>query len=190
MCAGLMPFAGHAGALPSLAIAIVSWIVAETLAGCAAYARAMYPALALDDLADPVGPKLSEPKPSEPRPSEPRPPVSGRPKNARPTLRVISSGNPDGTGRTKASQLLGAAQSRIDDGTDAVLRREQKSGARAGWRAAIIAAAIGLWSKIRQACVRRRSNADVQNLDERSRRELGVSRIDVVSIARCGGGPE
>jgi hypothetical protein len=185
MCAGLMPFAGHAGVLPSLAIAIVSWIVAETLAGCAAYARAMYPALALDDLADPVGPK-----PSEPRQFEPRPPVSGRPKNARPTLRVISSGDPDGTGRTKASQLLDAAQSRIDDGTDPVLRREQKSGARAGWRAAIITAAIGLWSKIRRARVRRRSNADVQSLDERSRRDLGISRFDVVSIVRCGGGPE
>jgi hypothetical protein len=180
MCASLVPFAGHAGALPSVAVAIVSWIAAETLAGCAAYARAMYPALALEDLTDPV-----DPKPFEPRPFE-----SGRPKNAKPALRVISSGSPDGAGPIRASQLLDVARSRIDDGAGAVLRREQKPGARVGWRAAIIAAAIGLWSKIRRARVRRRSNTDVQSRDERLRRDLGVSGLDIESIVRSGARPE
>ncbi|MBV8919241.1 hypothetical protein [Bradyrhizobium sp.] len=38
-----------AGALPNAPIAIVSWLVAEFCAGCAAYALAMYPTFPLED---------------------------------------------------------------------------------------------------------------------------------------------
>ena len=38
-----------AGALPNAPIAIVSWLVAEFCAGCAAYALAMYPIFPLED---------------------------------------------------------------------------------------------------------------------------------------------
>jgi hypothetical protein len=71
---GLAALAAHASAAPTLVFAIASWIAAETLAGCAAYAKAMYPALAMDDLPQPVDARSSEPK---------------APKHRKPDLRVV-----------------------------------------------------------------------------------------------------
>ena len=85
MCAGLMPLVGHAGALPSLIVVIASWLAAEALAGCAAYARAMYPALAMDDLTEPVDLKPLAAKPLALVSSEP-----GLPKNQRPGIASIA----------------------------------------------------------------------------------------------------
>jgi hypothetical protein len=182
MCAGLALLAAYASALPSLAVTIVSWIAAETLAGCAAYATAMYPALALEDLTDPA----------EPGPSESRPSGFRSAKNAKPDLRVISSDNPNAAVRNRASQLLDVAQSRGGGGADVVLvfQREQKPGARSGWRAAIIAAATRFWSRIRRIRARRPTIAELQSLDERTRRDIGRSAVEIEATILYGARPE
>jgi hypothetical protein len=181
MCGLVMPLAEHAGcALPHLAVAIVSWFAAEVLAGCAAYATAMYPQLALDDFNDPVAPKPSEPKRSEP----------GLQKRPKPDLRVVSGESGDATGQSRASRLFDAAQCQIDLGADTVFQREQKPGAGCGWRAAIMRAAIGLLSKIRGACAGSRARAQRQGIDERLFPDIGASGLDIKSIARYGGRSE
>jgi len=49
LMAEVIAFSAHAGsALPSVPIAILSWLIAEFFAGCAAYAQAMYPNFPLE----------------------------------------------------------------------------------------------------------------------------------------------
>jgi hypothetical protein len=177
MCGLVMPLTEHAGcALPHLAVAIVSWLAAEVLAGCAAYATAMYPQLALDDFNDPIAPKPSGPERSEP----------GLQKRPKPDLRVVSGENGDATGQSRASRLFDAAQSQVDLRADTVFQREQKPGVRCGWRAAIMRAAIGLLSKIREARAGSRARAQRQGSDERLFPDIGASGLDIKSIARYG----
>jgi hypothetical protein len=66
LMAEVVAFSAHAGsAFPSVPIAILSWLMAEFLVGCAGYAQAMYPIFPLEDEEvdrnDPIAPAASHP---------------------------------------------------------------------------------------------------------------------------------
>jgi uncharacterized protein YjiS (DUF1127 family) len=63
-------------------------------------------------------------------------------------------------------------------------------GPRAGWRIAIVASAVRLLSNIREGYARRRAIAELQIMDDRSLRDIGISRADIGYIARHRVRPE
>ena len=62
--------------------------------------------------------------------------------------------------------------------------------ARPSWRTAISAPAMRLLSKIRETYARQQAVAELQAMDDRSLRDMGISRADISSIARHGVRPE
>jgi uncharacterized protein YjiS (DUF1127 family) len=63
---------------------------------------------------------------------------------------------------------------------------EHVSGPRSGRRTAIIVSAVALLSKIQERRARQRAIAELRNLDDRSLRDIGISRTDIDHIARHG----
>jgi uncharacterized protein YjiS (DUF1127 family) len=140
---------------------IGSWIFTEFLDGCAAYALSMYGI-----------PETADSKESgEARPYEPPAPVRS---SSRPTLHVISA-CPEAD--------IGAAEK-------CATRSGPMPGPRAGWRIAIVASAVRLLSNIREGYARRRAIAELQIMDDRSLRDIGISRADIGYIARHRVRPE
>jgi hypothetical protein len=83
--------ASAGGALPNVAIAVVSWLISEFFAGCAAYAEAMYPMRPLEH--------------DDAHRKDPVPPVASRPAGVpRPILRVVSGTAGRGAERFEAAR--------------------------------------------------------------------------------------
>jgi uncharacterized protein YjiS (DUF1127 family) len=112
-------------AISGFLLAFMSWTIAQTLAGCAAYAQAMYPVFVDLDEHDPAG--GSQPERSEPAPA-----------------------------------------------------------ASPGWGASIASLAGKLQSSMRRGRDRRLAMAELRTLDDRSLRDMGISRYDIEHIARHG----
>jgi uncharacterized protein YjiS (DUF1127 family) len=164
-------FAESAG---DILLTIASWMLRQFVAGCLAYAIAMYgiPEAALRG-------ETGKPKPSAP-PAPPRNP-------SRPTLHVILADREEDIGADEILPPPGAAQ---PSGARSTARSERTPDARSGWRAAMIAPVVLLWSEIREGSARHRMIAELRNLDDRSLRDIGISRADLGQIARYGVRPE
>ena len=151
-------FAEHT--LPDLMVAVFSWIITETLAGCTAYAESLYPI--------PPAPEAVEAAPNE----TPRRRAADRLSlvSIHARLGVVSCEQP-----TLAPTL---------DQTDAdtFVQPERQPGAI--WRRCsslgIFIASCAL--RIRRARARRRAIAELRGLDERSLRDIGLSASDIEYI--------
>jgi uncharacterized protein YjiS (DUF1127 family) len=154
-------------------LTIASWMLTEALAGCVAYAMAMYG----------IPAAMSHGASGAPMPSAPPAPPGN---SSRATLHVILA---ETEGDIRASEIAlppNAAQPCA--GARCPVRSEQTPGARSGWRIAIIAAAVLLLPRFRKGYVRHRAIAEL--LDDRSLRDVGISRADGEYIARLGARPE
>jgi uncharacterized protein YjiS (DUF1127 family) len=153
-------FAEHT--LPNLMVAVFSWIITETLAGCTAYAESLYPI--------PPAPEAVEAAPDE----TPRRRTADR-------LSLVSIharlGVVNGEQPTLAPTL-------DHDQTDAdtFVQPERQPGAI--WRRCsslgIFIAACAL--RIRRARARRRAIAELRGLDDRTLRDIGLSASDIEYI--------
>jgi uncharacterized protein YjiS (DUF1127 family) len=142
------------------------------LDGCAAYAFAMYgiPDAIDDETCDDAEPS----KPSAPAPTLSRPP-----------LRVFSlDREPD----IRAAKILLLDPARPYPVVECEARSGQTSGARSGWRAAI-APALLLPSMIEKVYARHQAIAELKSLDDRSLRDMGISRADIRYIVKHGARP-
>jgi uncharacterized protein YjiS (DUF1127 family) len=152
-------------------LTIASWVLRQTLVGCLAYAIAMYgmPELAF---------RWERGKPKSSAPLDP----------PRPTLPVISA---DTDGDIRAGEIVslaGAAENCA--GAKPAARSRQTAGGCLGWRTVIITPAAMLLSKIRQGSARHRMIAELQDLDDRSLRDIGISRADIGYLAMHGTRPK
>jgi uncharacterized protein YjiS (DUF1127 family) len=151
-------FAEHT--LPDLMVAVFSWIITETLAGCTAYAESLYPI--------PPAPEPVEAAPDE----TPRRRTADRLSlvSIHARLGVVNSEQP-----TLAPTLDQTA-------ADTFVQPEQQPGAI--WRRCsslgIFIAACAL--RIRRARARRQAIAELRGLDERSLRDIGLSASDIEYI--------
>jgi uncharacterized protein YjiS (DUF1127 family) len=160
-----------AEAAAELVWAVASWLVMEMLDGCAAHAMAMY---GIPEDAD--AKECDDATPA----TTPVPPTNW----SRPTLHVISVNADIGAGE------IFSPPDATQPCAISAARSGQMRGSRAGWRTAIVTSAVWLLSKIREGYARRRDIAELQNMDDRSLRDIGISRADISYIARHGARPE
>jgi uncharacterized protein YjiS (DUF1127 family) len=148
-------FAEHT--LPNLMVAVFSWIITETLAGCTAYAESLYPI--------PPAPEAVETAPDE----IPRRRAADRLSlvSVHARLGVVASEQP----------TLAPTLDRTD--ADTFARPARQPGAL--WRRC---SALGVFIatcalRIRRARARRQAIAELRGLDERSLRDIGLSASDI-----------
>jgi uncharacterized protein YjiS (DUF1127 family) len=160
-------------AVPTLPIAIVSWLATEFFAGCAAYAQAMYPVFPLEDeAADPPG-RVAAAAAGQ-----------GDAPRSRPVLRLVPM--------TPSSESDGAVAvgTRDQPSLDSSLRIGSLSQAEpmradhAGRRPSVAVAAMSLVSRLRAARAQRRTTNVLQHLDDRTLRDLGICRGDIETAGR------
>jgi len=140
---------------------VAAWLLSEILNGCAAYALAMY---GLPATINDEAPGDTTASKQSDRPGHP----------SQPTLQPIS---PD----IRTSKTLSPPDSD---------RSEELASGRSSWRTAIFAAAVLLLSKIRERSAWRRAIVELRRLDDRSLRDIGISRTDIGHFARYGVRPE
>ena len=141
--------------------AIASWIFTEFLDGCAAYALSMY---GMPETADH----------GESGKAAPCGPPAPAKYSSRPTLYVISA---------HAEADIGAAE-------QCAARSGPIPGPRTGRRIVVVASTVRLLSKLREGYARNRAIAELQAMDDRSLRDIGISRADIGYIASHGVRPE
>jgi uncharacterized protein YjiS (DUF1127 family) len=156
---GVSHFAEHT--LPDFLVAVFSWIITETLAGCTAYAESLYPI--------PPAPEAAEPALDEtPRRRAPER-LSLASIHAR--LDIVTCEQP-----TLAPALDPADYDRL-------AQPERRPGAL--WRhcssLGIFIAACAL--RVRRARARRQAIAELRALDDRSLRDIGLTASDIDYIA-------
>jgi uncharacterized protein YjiS (DUF1127 family) len=162
-------FAAHPGSTsPNEVFAFFSWLVAELLAGGAAYAAAFYP-----DMVS-VERRVGNSTPMRRFGAE-----SGRIlQAARLDLKIISS--------QAARDIEGGSSMRSRRGTRAhaneQVRLRPTPVIAPRWYASLSAAR--LLSKISQTRAGHRARAELRTLDERMLRDIGISRSDIESIVR------
>jgi uncharacterized protein YjiS (DUF1127 family) len=174
ICAGI--------AFPNLSLAILSRATAEFLAGCAAYGQALYctPMMVDDHL--------------ESRDPEPAPAFS-RDRAKKPLLILISE-RARGLGWPAAAEPERAqsghdAQTRIVELT----RPAQTVEAPSRWYRAVVAGMTALLSNILEVQARHQAIMELNALDDRALRDIGLSRFDIKSavsregVERCDPGP-
>ena len=151
---GVSHFAEHT--LPNFLVAVLSWIITETLAGCTAYAESLYPI--------PAAPEAVEATPDE----TPR-------RRAADRLRLVSIHARLGEQPTLAPTLDQAD-------ADTFAQPERQPGTI--WRRCsslgnfIAAGAL----RIRRARARRQAIAELRTLDDRTLRDIGLSASDIEYI--------
>jgi uncharacterized protein YjiS (DUF1127 family) len=142
-------------AFPNVLLAVLSWTFAQALAGCAAYAEAMYPGLA--DAQSGHGDPAQLP-------------------------RQMSSAVQDEIGRAAPVSLprqIAPGARPVE--TESMARLEQARSA------VSIASLIRQFrSRMRGGRERRLAIAELQALDDRSLRDIGISRSDIAYIVRRG----
>jgi uncharacterized protein YjiS (DUF1127 family) len=151
-------FAEHT--LPNLMVAVFSWIITETLAGCTAYAESLYPI--------PPAPEAVEAAPDE----TPR-------RRAADRLSLVSIHARLGVVNCEQPTL---APTLDQTDADTFARPERQPGAL--WRRCsalgIFIAACAL--RIRRARARRQAIAELRGLDDRTLRDIGLSASDIEYI--------
>jgi uncharacterized protein YjiS (DUF1127 family) len=149
--------AGHA--LPALLLGIVCWAVAEILAGFAAYAESIYP----------------PPAPSGLAPAETD--ATDTPRNANPSLSLTTMQVNDGS-------VAYSDEARPD--VRAAVVTADCSTARTARRVPLTRLCAARWSSLCRAQDRRRTIEELQSLDDRSLRDIGMSRCDIEHIVQYG----
>ena len=172
----IVAFSVHAGSvLPSVPIAIVSWLLAEFFAGCAAYAQAMYPVFPLEDdgvdRGDPLPPAASYPRPASP---------------GRPILRLVPTMVERGIERhgAVAFPVRSKPGSHASSRTESLSQPEPARTAREGSSASIGATMTALLSKVRVIRAGRRAAKELDGIDDRTLRDVGICRGDIEAIVR------
>jgi uncharacterized protein YjiS (DUF1127 family) len=152
---------GHfaSAAVPNLLRAVVSLIIAEAMAGCAAYAEAMY------------GIPLTA---AEPQPAD---------MPAKPGVSLTLVHTKDDFGR-HAPPAFAALPART--AATIVAPTDEGKSVHHSWYVADGAFIAACRSRIRRANLRRRTVAELSELDERSLRDIGLSAADIEYFARCG----
>jgi uncharacterized protein YjiS (DUF1127 family) len=171
-------FAEHVStAFPNLLLAIISWTVAEFLAGCTAYAKAMYPAPQMaDERVD-----SSVPLPAACPPLDILPPKELG-------LILIAGNRNRSIGSKELCFRLGQTDAVAGAAPDTENVASPTKGPEAGSSCppSIIASAISLLARLRRAQAQRQAIVELQRLDHRMLRDIGISRCDVDHIARHG----
>jgi len=154
-----------------LLITCVSWICVQVLEGCAAYGAAMYP-LPMD-LENP--PHRGDPQSGREEPNRPGRTRSG-PGEIFPGAKGAIGGN--------ATVLYLAPSSKAWPDAEFVVRRQAARAASRGWAAFIRSVAAGIRTKIRLWRDRRLAITELRSLDDRSLRDVGISRGDIEYVMR------
>lgn len=181
MVEGAARFAEHAGtAFPNLMIAIISWTVAEFLAGCAAYGKAMYPAPLMADECVVSG--VAVPTACS------TPAILPQKGKGKPSLIVIAgNGNRSIRGQElclRLEQTAPAAGARADAENEASPTKEPDTGSPSPvW---IIPPAISWLVRLRRARAQRQAIVGLRSLDDRAPGDIGISRCDVENLERHG----
>jgi uncharacterized protein YjiS (DUF1127 family) len=176
LMAETVAFSVHAGSVvPNVPIAIISWLIAEFFAGCAAYAQAMYPVFPPEDdidRGDSVRPAASHP---------------GRARG-RPVLRLVPATAERGSERDGAVAFPARNQPGVHAPYRAefLLQPEPARTARADWGASFRAAATALLSKMRISRARRRATVELESIDDRTLRDIGICRGDIEAVIGQG----
>jgi uncharacterized protein YjiS (DUF1127 family) len=160
--ATLADFAGNA--FPNLLVAIVTWVVKETLDGCAAYAEALYGV--------PFSSEVAEPAPAEIPPRQ-------APRHL--SLVAIHARDDFASRLNPASAVIP-----VSVGDEALTRPGRKRGVLSRWRTALGIFIVAFGCRIRLARERRQAIAELRALDDRALRDIGLSASDIEYIARNG----
>jgi uncharacterized protein YjiS (DUF1127 family) len=167
-------------AFPAFLLAVVSWIFAQALAGCAAYGEAMYPGLV--GVGEPVDQRApvrgTQSEHENPNQLESR--TSG-------LSEISSTANDEIRGRrsflvSRQTQSSSAAVVK----TEHPERSEAPRAASTGWRAFITSFLARLRSRFRRGRDRRLAIAELRALDDRRLRDIGISRCDIEHLADRG----
>jgi hypothetical protein len=153
--------------------AAMSWTFSQALAGCAAYAQAMYPVFVdfeeYIDRRDPVDGPQPEPGDCNRFPSQ-----TSRPSE------MFPSANDE---IRKNGPLSRSRQIRFDEDTPIeakyIVQWESTRAVSSGWRASITSLPAKLRSKIFRERGGRLAIGEQRVLDHRTRRDVGISRCDV-----------
>lgn len=139
-------------------LAFMSWTMAEVLAGCAAYAQAMYPCYVEDELVGQGDVGHGN---------------SGNPSGMKPVLRSPSR-------RTESAVTVPVA-------VECAVRSEARGVASPDWSASSVTSPAGkLWLRVRAMRDRRLAMAELRSLDDRALRDIGICRCDIECFARHG----
>jgi uncharacterized protein YjiS (DUF1127 family) len=145
-----------------------SWMFMQILEGCVAYAVSMH---GIPEAA--VRGESGEPKP-------PAPPARLR-NSSRHGLHISAHK----IGDISAVEILSSPRAaQACASVKSTARSEQTPGARSGWRTAIMTLAVLPLSKIRERQAWQRAVAELQNLDDRSLSDIGITRADIGYVAR------
>jgi uncharacterized protein YjiS (DUF1127 family) len=148
---------------PNFLSVILSWVIAEMLAGCAAYAEAMYPALLPAEAAEPQRVLA----------------MHGR-SNAIAHLSLVSSNTTDGIRRRQPLSPRGPSSvaNQPAQASSLVLH--------VTWLTSLGLFVAACRAKVSLALEQRRAIAELRDLDERSLRDIGISYSDIGYVVRHG----
>jgi uncharacterized protein YjiS (DUF1127 family) len=152
--------AGHA--LPALLLGFFSWVVAELIAGFAAYAEAMYSPPASKALVTIETQATDASQGAKPSPN-----------------RMMQVNGSSGRSNQVRPSARSAALPAEWHGHGAL--------AHTNWHVSLWQIASARWSSMCQAVERRRAIAELRALDDRALRDIGVYRCHIEHIARPGG---
>jgi uncharacterized protein YjiS (DUF1127 family) len=155
-------------AFPNVLFAVVSWTMAQALAGCAAYAEAMYPGFV--EHVDRRGP-LREAE-------------SGNPEQLPGEMPSIAKHGIGGAGPISLPRQTPSGALPVEAGC---MARSEGAQAAAAVLSGSITSLIGKFrSRMRRERDRRLAMAELRALDDRSLRDIGISRSDIEYFARRG----
>jgi len=180
----VMTVAGFAAcaevAFSNFLLAVVSWIFAQALEGCAAYGEAMYPGLVG------VGEPVDQRDPVRGTPSE-----HGNPNQLPSRTSGLSEISPiandgiRGRGRILVSRQTPSSATVLVK-TESVERSERPRAAAAGWSTSIAWSLASLRSRIRRGRDSHLAIAELRAFDDRRLRDVGISRCDIEHLADLG----
>ena len=160
-----------ANAFPNLMLAVLSWAIAEVLAGCAAYAEALYPVPAPDR---PVTVPVERARDTS---------VSRMAKPGLSLIAMQAEGGSAGPDRPRSRSVVRAVI------LPASWPRETQAP-RTGRSISLKAVASACWLGLCRAGARRRAVEELRNMSDRDLRDIGICRCDIEHIVRYGVRPE